>query len=237
LKSEAVLSFLAGQGVGRVVGLCYSHQPEMARPLNRFMAELARANPMVIPLGTVLPGEPDTEAILDEALGPLGLRGLKLHCHVQRFGPDDPRADPVYRRAVEAGVPIVMHSGRAPCLDGYAIDPRKICGAERTRRVLERHPNLKLVVPHLGMDEYDEHLALLDEFPNLYLDTTMAVSGYIGPAPDPARLARHGERILYGTDFPNIPYDWDTELEWIRTRFDPPTAAKMLGGNALTLFD
>jgi hypothetical protein len=65
----------------------------------------------------------------------------------------------------------------------------------------------------------------------------MAVSGYIGPAPDPARLARHGERILYGTDFPNIPYDWDTELEWIRTRFDPPTAAKMLGGNALTLFD
>ena len=56
LKSEAILSFLAGQGVGRVVGLCYSHQPEMARPLNRFMAELARANPMLIACGTVLPG-------------------------------------------------------------------------------------------------------------------------------------------------------------------------------------
>ena len=25
-------------------------------------------------------------------------------------------------------------------------------------------------------------------------------------------LARHPDRILFGTDFPNIPYEWDREL-------------------------
>src|SRR5260370_41307485 len=94
----------------------------MARALNRFMSELAAAHPRLIALGTVLPGEPDAVAIVDEAFGPLGLRGLKLHCHVQRFAPDDPRLDPVYARAADAGRPVVIHAGRQPCLPAYGVD-------------------------------------------------------------------------------------------------------------------
>jgi len=236
LKSEEVLSFLGERGIDRVVGLHYSHRPEMARVLNRFVAELARADPRVIPFGTVLPGEPDAASILDEAFGPLGLRGLKLHCHVQRFSPDDPKVDLVYRRAAEAGLPIVMHSGRAPCLEGSPFDPRLMCSVERTRKVLERHPTLTLVVPHLGGDEVAEHFALLDQFEHLYLDTTMALAGYVGPPPDPALLERHADRILYGTDFPNVPYEWDRELGWLRERLSPASLDRILGGNAERLF-
>ncbi|HEX9103890.1 MAG TPA: amidohydrolase family protein, partial [Polyangia bacterium] len=112
LYAEDVLAHFAEHGVARVVGLCYSHVPQMARELNRFMAELARAHPeRLIALGTVLPGEPDADAIVDEALG-LGLRGFKIHCHVQKLGPDDPRLDLVYERAAAAGVPVVIHAGR-----------------------------------------------------------------------------------------------------------------------------
>jgi len=96
LRAEEVVQFLAQRGVARVVGLCYSHQPGMARALNSFMAELGRAHPEVIPLGTVLPGEPDAEAIVREAFS-AGLRGLKLHSHVQKIAVDDPRLDPIYR--------------------------------------------------------------------------------------------------------------------------------------------
>src|SRR4051812_14102000 len=68
LNAEQVIEFLTTRGIDRLVALHYSHKPGMARVLNQFVVELARAHAQVIPLGTVLPGEPDAEAIVDEAL-------------------------------------------------------------------------------------------------------------------------------------------------------------------------
>lgn len=223
-------------GIDRVVGLCYSHVPEMARDLNRFMAELARVHgDLLIPLGTVLPGEPDEHVIVDDALS-LGLRGFKIHCHVQRLGPDDPRLDMIYARAAAAGVPVVIHAGREPCFAAYNINIHAICSATATRRVLERHPHLIMIVPHLGMDEEEDYFALLTEFPNLYLDTTMVVGGYFDRRVDPELLERHSDRILYGTDFPNIPYEWDRELRWIEQNVSESAREKICSLNAVRLF-
>src|SRR5258706_7377674 len=119
MRAEEVVEFLTARGVGRMVALLYSHRPDMARALNRFMAEIARAHPQVVPVGNVLPGDPDAEAIVDEAFGPLGMRGLKLHCHVQAIAPDDPRLDPIYARAADAGLPVIVHSGRTPMTTGH----------------------------------------------------------------------------------------------------------------------
>lgn len=237
LYAEDVLAKVRDENIDRCVGLTYSHVPEMARALNRFMAELAGAHPELIALGTVLPGEPDAVAIMDEALGVLKLRGFKLHCHVQRFSPDEARLDPVYARAADAGVPIIMHAGRAPCLSGYGVDTRTICSAAATRRALERHPTLKLVVPHLGADEEADYFALLDDFPNLHLDTTMTLGGYLAPPPDPSLLVAHADRLLFGTDFPNLPYAYSRELEWLTANVSSPAREKILGGNALRLFE
>lgn len=236
LYAEDVLEHLAGCGIDRAVGLCYSHVPGMARDLNRFMADLAHAHPgLLIPLGTVLPGEPDAERIVDEALS-LGLRGFKIHCHVQKLGPDDPRLDPIYARAAAAHVPVVIHAGRQPHFEAYGADIQAICSAAATRRALERHPQLAMIVPHLGMDEERDYFALLAEFPNLYLDTTMVLSGYFGRGADPTLLERHADRILYGTDFPNIPYAWDRELRWLERNVSENTRKKICGTNARPLF-
>ena len=236
LNAEQVIEFLTTRGIDRMVALHYSHKPGMARVLNRFVVELARNHPEVLPLGTVLPGEPDAEEIVDEALR-LGVRGFKLHCHVQQLASDDPRLDPIYARAAAADVPVVIHAGRAPANDAYGIDVAALCSAAATRRALQRHPRLKLLIPHLGADEIPAHLAMMDEFPNLFLDTTMVVGGYFGEAPDPAQLAKHADRILYGSDFPNLPYAWDRELQWVKTQpFAEADRVRLLGENALKLF-
>ncbi len=236
LYADDVLAHLAAHGVARVVGLCYSHVPGMARDLNRFMAELGHAHPaQLIPLGTVLPGEPDADAIVDEALR-LGLRGFKLHCHVQKVGPDDARLDPVYARAAAAAVPVVIHAGRQPCLAAYGVDIHAICSADATRRALQRHPDLTMIVPHLGDDEEDAYFALLDEFPRLHLDTTMLLGGYFDRRIDPALLERYADRVLYGTDFPHIPYDWDRELRWLERHVSPIARKKICGENAERIF-
>ncbi len=237
LQSEAVVEFLQARGVTRFCALVYSHKPGLARVLNRFVAEAARAHPGMIPLGTVLPGEPDARAVVEEALGPLGLRGIKLHCHVQQMGADDPRIDEVYTLCEERGRPVVIHAGREPASPGYGIDVRALCGADQVDRVLTRHPRLTLIVPHLGADEFDAYAALLDRHDNLWLDTTMAVAGYFPAGPSPAVFPGRAARLLYGTDFPNIPYAWDRELVRILDAVpESPARRALLAGNALRLF-
>jgi hypothetical protein len=239
-RADEVLAFLSARGVDRVVGLCYAHKPGISRALNHFMRDAAAASPsLVVPLGTVMPGEPEAGAIAREALGPLGLRGLKLHCHVQKIAADDPRLDEIYAACADAGRPVLIHAGREPYSPAYGVDTHAICEAARIERVLQRFPRLTVVVPHLGADEYDAYAALLDRYENLWLDTTMAVAGFIGDSSTPrAVVARLAGRLLYGSDFPNIPYAWDRELRRLAgAALDPAAAAALFGGNARRLFE
>ncbi|MHB8420237.1 MAG: amidohydrolase family protein [Myxococcales bacterium] len=237
LYAEQVVAHLASRGVKRLCGLAYSHVPGMARELNRFMAETARAHPEVLPLATVLPGEPDAEAVVREAFGPLALRGLKIHCHVQKLAPDDPRLDPVYRACAQARLPAVVHAGREPASDAYGVDTRALCSAAAINRVLRRHPRLTLVVPHLGADEFEAYRALLEAHENLWLDTTMAIAGFFEAGPAASLFPAQAARLLYGTDFPNIPYAWDRELRRITAAgLAPEALAALLAGNARRVF-
>ncbi len=236
LRTPEVVSFLLSRGVSRVVALHYAHRPGMARSLNAYVAEIARAEPRVLGLATVLPGEEGATQILEEAFA-LGLRGVKLHCHVQSFSPDAPQLHEVYAACAKAGRPLVMHAGREPASPQYPCDPYTLCGAERVERVLKDHPTLKLCIPHLGADEFDAYARLLERHDNLWLDTTMAVAGYF-PVPLPRQaLQVRPERVLYGTDFPNIPYAWDRELKTlVSLKLGDEALAGVLGQNALRLY-
>ena len=231
-----VLSFLFARGVSRVVALAYSHKPGMARALNAYMAEVCRNEPRVTGLATVLPGEPGARGILEEAFA-AGLAGVKLHCHVQRFSPDADALHELYEACVAAGKPMVIHAGREPSSAAYKCDPHALCAAERIERVLTDYPELRVVVPHLGCDEYDAYARLLERHDNLWLDTTMVIADYL-PFPSPIRmLEARPERIMYGTDFPNLPYAWDREVKKIAGHgLTEEAFQSVLGGTAKALF-
>jgi predicted TIM-barrel fold metal-dependent hydrolase len=237
LHTPQVVAFLLSRGVSRVVALHYAHKPGMARFLNAYVAEVARTEPRVLGLATVLPGEEGAAEILAEAFA-AGLKGVKLHCHVQCFAPDAPALHEVYAACARAGRPLVMHAGREPASPHYKCEVHALCSAERVERVLQAHPTLQLCVPHLGADELDAYEGLLERYDNLWLDTTMALAGYF-PMPVPRRLleVRPG-RILYGTDFPNLPYAWDRELkQLLALKLGDEVEAAILGQNALQLFE
>jgi hypothetical protein len=74
------------------------------------------------------------------------------------------------------------------------------------------------VIAHLGMPEYEEHLRLAESYPNVHLDTTMACTPFteaMMPFPRElrARLGALPDRIVLGSDFPNIPYEYAVQLE------------------------
>jgi len=233
--AEAVRTLQEG-GVERMVALPYAHKAGMARALNDFTLVISREHPGIVPCCTVFPGEEGAEEILEEALcGPFA--GVKIHSHVMRIAPDDERLDPVFRACARHGKPLVIHCGREPASEGYGVDVRALSGAARLRRALDRHRDTICIVPHLGWDEPAEFEAMLGEFENLYLDTTMAIAGFFPGGPDVEMLRRRPDRILYGTDFPNIPYEWSRELSVVRgLRLPAADEERVLGGTAARLF-
>ena len=87
--------------------------------------------------------------------------------------------------------------------------------------LLDRHPGLRLVVAHAGAPEYAEFLALAERHERVALDTTMVFTDFfdgMGAAYPPALLPRLRElglagKVLLGSDFPNIPYPYEHQLE------------------------
>jgi uncharacterized protein len=75
-----------------------------------------------------------------------------------------------------------------------------------------------MIIAHLGAPEYDEFLDLTRRYPGVHLDTTMAFTDFMERlAPFPValrpRLAATADRILLGSDFPNIPYRYLHQLQ------------------------
>lgn len=236
LKTPEAIAFLRARGVSRIVALAYSHKPGVSRLLNDYMAAVARENPDVTGLATVHPGEPDAAAVLADAFR-AGLAGVKLHCHVQTFSPDDERLEAIYATCEAFDRPIVMHAGREPKSPAYPVDTHALCAVERVERVLVNHPRLRLCVPHFGADEIPGYGRLLERFPNIVLDSTMMLADYF-PVRGVERLfAIDPARLLYGTDFPNLPYAWDRELVRVRRYVrEEAQLAAFLGGNAQRFF-
>ena len=233
----AVADTLRSRGVRRFCFFSYAHKPGMARDLNRWLAGQAAALPDAIALGTLHPDDADLDAVAREATEDLGLRGFKFHHSVQRFHVDDERLFGVYERAQAAGHVFVLHVGTMPYRDPFT-------GVERFARLMARFPRLRVCVAHMGAFQSAEFLALLARYPRLYVDTTMAMSSratpYTGADPSAisdADLLRHQDRVLFGSDFPLIPYDYDEERRWAWERgLDEAVRRKIFHDNALGFF-
>lgn len=236
LYADEVIKHLRSRGVEHLVLLHYAHKPGIARAMNDFVADLVKRHEGVTGLATVHPGEPDAIEILEDAFAK-GLKGVKLHCHVQAMPPDDPRLWPVYELCAARGAPIVIHAGREPRSDALPIDPRTICDASRVGRVLSAFPHLKLSVPHLGADELDAYAALLRTHDNLWLDTTMMLAGYFTTGDLLPYVKVRPDRVMFGTDFPNLPYSWDREARAVAAAgLADADVERLLAGNARALF-
>ena len=203
------LALLRGFGVRAFTSLLYPHKPGMAEGLNAWAADFAARTADCLHSATFF-AEPDAPRYVREALD-RGARVFKAHVQVGGYDPADPLLDDVWGTLAEAGTPIIAHCGSGPVATKYT-------GPEPMARVLARHPGLRPVIAHMGMPEYDEFMDLADRYPGVLLDTTMAFTDFFDAAgfltaDRHGRLADLGDRVVYGSDFPNIPYPYLHGLE------------------------
>jgi predicted TIM-barrel fold metal-dependent hydrolase len=105
-------------------------------------------------------------------------------------------------------------------------------------KILARFPDLALCVPHLGFDEVSEYVALMAAHDNLWLDTAMVLTNYFPARSRPDLRAFPLDRVMYGSDFPNIPYAWDRELRWLADAgLSPSELAQVTWKNAAHFFN
>ncbi|GAA0895654.1 amidohydrolase family protein [Pseudonocardia zijingensis] len=201
-------------GVQTFAPLVYPHKPGMARWLTEWVTGFAADTPDAVPTATFYP-EPDVADYLGAAVE-AGARVVKVHVQVGAFDPRDPVLRPAWGLLADAGVPVVVHCGNGPI-------PGEHTGLDVFGAVLTEHPRLRAVLAHAGMPDFAAALDLVRRHEAVHIDTTMvgtAFSNRFAPLPPdwPAQLADVADRVVFGSDFPNIPYPYAEQVravaEW-----------------------
>jgi predicted TIM-barrel fold metal-dependent hydrolase len=138
---------------------------------------------------------------------------------------DDPELDPVFAAAGELGLPVAIHTGDPVAFfqparpanerwdelqvhPGWSFYGRGLPSWEelfaQLERRIARHPGTTFISVHFGnAAEYPERVAaLLDRYPNLYVDTAARIPELGRHDADKLRqiFIAHEDRILFGTD-------------------------------------
>jgi hypothetical protein len=106
------------------------------------------------------------------------------------------------------GKRLLFHVGTGPVGNEFV-------GVAPFRRLLARYPDLPAIVAHMGALEYGPFGELLADHPAIYLDTAFSFLPRLGSMCDLGNdfLETHRERILYGSDFPNILFPREDEID------------------------
>ena len=172
----------------------------------------------------------DLSARLEHLVLEDGFCGVKLYPVYQYHYPNEPRLYPLYAKAQELGIPVLVHTGSSVfrgarikygdplLLDDVAVD----------------FPHLTILLAHAGRPFwYEQAFWMARRHSNVYLEVSgLPAQNLLSYFP---RLEDLADKIVYGSDWPGNPY--------IRRNIDAigrlplldETKSKILGGTAARL--
>ncbi len=134
------------------------------------------------------------------------IRGLKLYPGYEPFYPSDPKLEPVFRLAAEFHVPVMIHCG-----DTY--DPRgkvKYAHPLHVDEVAVDHPDVDIVICHLGNPWFQDCMEVVYKNSNVYADISGLVLGDFTDRFERYMRNQLHEMLLWGLDPSNVLFgtDW-----------------------------
>lgn len=235
---------------------------KMAPFINDTLAEIQKKYPKkFIGLAHVPPFEKGAPKELERAVKVLGLRGVCINTHCQGKYPDDDAYRPLFQKAEELDVPIVVHAAGAPAeyeslrkyglhrLFGRAVDHTLVVLKLLFSGILKDYPRLKFVMGHIGgtwfalserfLNAPPGHFSGINIRENLgqfYFDTAPAV--WTTAELTCAAATIGADHLMLGTDFPAGQADWmDKSVKCLEAvKLSQADRKKIMSGNAMKLF-
>jgi predicted TIM-barrel fold metal-dependent hydrolase len=202
------------------------------RESNRWLCDALAPFPQFTPFVAadpwVLP--PELNAAHLREMADAGARGIKIHPAAQAFAPSDPRMSVVFETCRDLGLAVLSHTGSS---NGEAFaEPAAFAD------MLQRFPDLTVVLAHLGGGAWHQTAELARAFPRVSFDLCEVIDWTGAPnAPTDEQLAAlirdvGVDRVVFGTDFPW--YDLDHTLKRVMELpiLSSEEKEKILGANA-----
>jgi predicted TIM-barrel fold metal-dependent hydrolase len=131
-----------------------------------------------------------------------GVRCLRIPPFRYQAPPTDRIYWPFYVKAIELDIPVSMNAGMpGPRMPGAVQNPMHY------DEVAYHFPELRIVMTHCGQPWVDEALSVMAHWDNVFMATTSVAPKYWTPEFVQFINTRGREKMLYGTEFPTIPWD------------------------------
>jgi predicted TIM-barrel fold metal-dependent hydrolase len=180
---------------------------------NDYIAAVVRSSPeRFIGFASVNPMYQGTDAAVEElerAVSELGLTGVKLYPMYQHWAANDPKvAFPIYAKADELGIPVMIHQAGSTRIDAKLELGRPALLDDVGREFR----NLRVIIAHCGLPWVDEALYLLTKHPHFFADLSYLLATLTRrdlflmlSRCEPAFVPL--EKLFFGSDYPGFLYD------------------------------
>jgi len=230
LTKEGILRFLDDNGLDYAVALAELNPRCSGTITNDELADFCRDIDRLIPFADVNPhmtADPAKE--LERCVRDMGFRGVKLYPVYQLFYANDHFLYPLYEKAQELGVPVMVHTGSS-IFDGARLkygDPLLL------DEVAVDFPELTIVLVHGGRGFwYETAFHLVRSHAKVYLEIAgLPPRNLLEYFPD---LEGYSEKVIFGSDWPGpVPKKNIQSINALPISED--ARARILGGNAARL--
>ncbi len=239
-----------------------SEGPALARIMNDYVADVVRRHPERFAGLAVLPTQDVGASIkeLHRAVEDLRLHGLMLFSNQNGRFADEPEFLPLLAAAADLGAPVVLHPSHPVAFEatrgyqmtnglGWMFDTTIALARMILGGVLERHPSLRIVCPHVGgtlpylIGRIDHQVLVLgrggenlsqppsEYLRKVYFDTASVMALAIRYIYDFAGP----DQILFATDHPWVAPKLIRD-EISKLDLSPEDETKILSSNAKRLF-
>jgi hypothetical protein len=217
LYARDCIDYLFQRNVRPFVYANYAHKKDVAKGINQWNKALLDEYNDIYCFAAFHPDDDNAMEIATDILNHPKVLGIKLQFLVTQFYPHDERMFPLYELIMKKNKRLLLHIGTGPAGNKYV-------GAAHFEPVLKRYKELPANIAHMGGFEYQQFMDFLADHKNLYLDTTFSFlpKKELHFNLNSSWLLKYRDRIVYGSDFPNVIYPRETEIEnLIKLNLDP----------------
>jgi len=196
--------------------------------INRIYADAVEQHPQrLIAFAGIDPRRKNAPEMVGKFLGEWGMKGIKFHT-AAGFYPNDKACYPIYEKASEYGVPVLLHTGEV-------LKPLyfKYCQPIYVQEIAMDFPDLPIILAHAGGCWYSEAVAICNSTTNVYLDVSVWQSRLLRPLEFYRALRTlldsvSWQRVLFGSDYPFLKLLVNQE-KWVKAFTEIPDSVEEQG--------